>query len=94
MKLFSYNWSSYPNNLPEKTKDQMLFAFDEIVRVDVNDVAADWLGRVEGLGQVLNLGVDGVGLLVERALVDRVRTRLVDHFAEIESHQESSLFPG
>ena len=41
MKLFSYNWSSYPNNLPEKTKDQMLFAFDEIVRVDVNDVAAD-----------------------------------------------------
>ncbi len=52
----------------------MLFAFDEIVSVDVDDVTADRLRRVEGQRQVLVLRVDCARLLVKRALVDRVRT--------------------
>ncbi len=65
----------------------MLLSFDEIVGVDVDDVAADRLGRVEGQGQVLDLGVNGVGLLVEGALVDGVRAGVVDHFAEKNWHR-------
>jgi hypothetical protein len=67
--------------LPEQTEDEVLLSFDEIVGVDVDDVAADGLRRVEGQRQVLVLRVHRRRLLVERALVDRVRARVVDHLA-------------
>ena len=73
---------THSNDLPQESENEMLLSLDEIVSVDVDDVAADRLSGVQGQRQVLDLGVDRVGLLVERALVDGVRTRVVDHFAE------------
>ena len=38
---------TYSNNLPEKTEDQMGFAFAQIVSINVDDIAADRLSRVQ-----------------------------------------------
>ena len=76
---------AYPDDLPQEAQDQVLLALDQVVGVDVDHVAADGLGRVEGEGQVLHLGVHaGTGLLVDRALVYRVGARVVDDFTEIK----------
>lgn len=39
---------TYSNNLPEETEHKVLLAFTQIVSVDVDDIATNRLGRVEG----------------------------------------------
>ena len=59
----------------------MLLSLDEVVCVNVDDVAADGLGGVEGEGEVLNLGINaGTGFLVHSTLIDRLGARMVDDF--------------
>lgn len=77
--------NNYPNNLPQKSQNKVLFSFDQIVSVNVDDVAADRLGWVQSERQVFYLRVDRVGFLVEGAFVDGVRTRMINHFAEAQS---------
>ena len=72
---------THADDLPEEAEDEMGFAFGEVVGVDVDDVAADRLGRIEGQRQVLVLRVQRQVLRVDRPLVDRVRAREVHHFA-------------
>ena len=96
MKIVNYRLA-YPDDLPEEPKHQVLLALDQIVSVDVDDVAADGLGRVEGEGQVLHFGVDaGPGLFVHRALVDRIRAGVIDDFPATFSTENllALLVPG
>lgn len=51
------------------------------MRVNVDDVAADGLGGDQRQRQVLMFGVQREVLLVDGALVYRVRARVVYHFA-------------
>mmetsp|Transcript_11248 Transcript_11248/g.35887 ORF Transcript_11248/g.35887 Transcript_11248/m.35887 type:complete len:332 (-) Transcript_11248:59-1054(-) len=75
------------HDLPHKAQHEMgcLHAVHHVVRADVDHHTADRLGRVQRQVQVL---VDLVNVQVprpwqvERALVDRLRHRLVDQFAE------------
>ena len=61
-------------------------AVHEILRADVDDVAADGLGRVDGDGLVLvDLEVVEVGALVEHTLVDGLRDGIVDELADEET---------
>lgn len=39
---------TYSNNLPEETENQVRFAFAQIVSVDIDDIATNRLGRVQG----------------------------------------------
>ena len=71
------------DDLPEEAEHEVGRALGQVVRVDVDDVAADGLGRGEGERQVLVHPVQREVLLVDRALVDCVRTRVVDDFAGI-----------
>lgn len=59
----------------------MRFAFAQIVSVDVDDVAANRLGRVQGQRQILVHRVDRQVLHIDGSLVDRVRARMIDDFA-------------
>lgn len=59
----------------------MGLSLGEVVGVDVDDVAADGLGGVEGEGEVLPLRVGGQALLVDGALVDGLRDGQVDELA-------------
>ena len=60
----------------------MVLASVQVVRADVDDVAPDGLGRVEGEGEVLMHLVDAqAGRLVDGSLVDGARLRLVDQLA-------------
>ena len=59
----------------------MLLSLDEVVCVNVDNVAADGLCGVEGEGEVLNLGINaGTGFLVHSTLIDRLGARMVDNF--------------
>lgn len=58
-----------------------VFTFSQVMRVDVDDVAPDGLRRDQRQRQVLVLRVQREVLLVDRALVYRVRARVVYHFA-------------
>lgn len=60
----------------------MRFALGQVVGVDVDDVAADGLRRRQRQGEVLMLCVQGQVLLVDGALVDCVRTRVIYDFTE------------
>ena len=71
----------YSNNLPEESKHQMRFAFAQIVSIDIDDIAADRLRRIQSQRQILVHGVDSQILFVDGSLVDRIRTRVIDYFA-------------
>lgn len=71
---------TYTDDLPEQPEHQMRRAFGQVVSVDVDDVAADRLRGGESQRQVLVHPVEGQVLFVDRALVDRVWTRVVDDF--------------
>ena len=59
----------------------MLLSLNEVVCVNVDNVAADGLCGVEGEGEVLNLGINaGTGFLVHSTLIDRLGARMVDNF--------------
>ena len=59
----------------------MLLSLDEVVCVNVDNVAADGLCGVEGEGEVLHLGINaGTGFLVHSTLIDRLGARMVDNF--------------
>ena len=68
------------DNLPQETKDKMWLALHQVLCPDVDDVAADGTGRVEGQGLVL---VDGIGVefAVDGTLVDGTGDGRVDEFA-------------
>lgn len=72
---------TYSNNLPEEPKDQMGFAFSQIVCVNVDNVTANRLSRVQGQCQILVLGVECQVLLVDGSFIDRIRAWMIDHFA-------------
>ena len=56
----------------------MRLALGQIVGVNVDDVTADGLSGEEAQREVLVLRVQGQTLLVDGALVNRVRTGVVD----------------
>ena len=58
----------------------MRFSLGQIVSVYVDNIAAYRLSRVQGQGQILVLRVQRQVLLVDRPLVDRVGTRMIDDF--------------
>jgi hypothetical protein len=70
--------------LPQEAKNEMLFALNEVVCINVNDIAANGLSGIEGQCQILMLSIDGVGFLVEGSLVDSVRAGMINHFPKKE----------
>jgi hypothetical protein len=67
--------------LPEEAEDEMRFSQDQVISVNVDNVAADGLSRVEGQGKVLVLRVEGQVLDVDGSVVDGVGTGVIDDFA-------------
>lgn len=63
----------------------MRFAFAQIVSVNVDDIAANRLGRVEGQRQIFVHRVDRQILHIDGPLVDRIRARVIDDFASHET---------
>jgi hypothetical protein len=61
------------------------FAFAQIVSVNVDDIAANRLGRVEGQRQIFVHRVDRQILHIDGPLVDRIRARVIDDFASHET---------
>lgn len=59
----------------------MGFPFGQVVGVDVNNVATDWLGRVQGQRQIFVFRVQSQVFLVDGPLINRIRTRVIDDFA-------------
>jgi hypothetical protein len=57
------------------------FAFTQIVSVDVDDIAANRLGRVQGQRQIFVHRVNRQILHVDGSFVDRIRARMIDDFA-------------
>jgi len=73
------------DNLPNETEDQMGSSGNDVLGVNVDDVAADGTGRVEHEGVVLR-DLDRVGgLLVDGALVNGLGDGVVDELAEENS---------
>lgn len=72
---------AYPDDLPQETEDEVRLALGQVVSVDVDDVAADRLRRVQGKRQVLVFRVQRQVSFVDGTLVDRIRARVIDDFA-------------
>lgn len=70
------------DDLPQQAEDEMGLSLLQVVRIDVDDVAADRRRRHEGQRQILELRVHRQVLLVDRPLVDGVGTRVVDELAQ------------
>ena len=69
------------DDLPQETQDEVRPGIHDVLGANVDDVAADGGGRVEGQGLVL---VDGEGVqlaLVDGSLVNGARHRRVDQLA-------------
>jgi len=64
----------------------MWFAFGKVVRVNIDDIATDRLTGNQRQRQIFQLFVNGeiafVCFFVDRPLVDRIRTRMIDNFAK------------
>ena len=79
---------TYSYNLPHQAKNNVLFAFIEIIRSNVDNVAANRLCRPNGECQVLMTLVDAqrstrLTRLVNRLLMDRISLREVYQLATI-----------
>ena len=73
------------DNLPDNAKDQCGRSLDEIIGANVDNVAANGLGRVDGERVILVDLVDVEALEVESAVVHSVRHGAVDEFVEQHS---------
>lgn len=69
---------SYLDNLPEQPKDQVRASVHDVLGSDVDDVAADRAGRVEGQSLVLLDGEHIQLALVDGSLINSVGHRGVD----------------
>ena len=74
---------TYADNLPEETQDQVRLALSQIMGIDVDDVAADRLCRVESKSQVLVFGVESQVLHVDSTVIDGVGARVIDNFTNL-----------
>ena len=72
---------THSDDLPQQPKHEVRLSGVQILRSDVDDVAADGARRVERECEVLVHLVDAHLPLVDRALVDRVRACAVDQLA-------------
>lgn len=72
---------TYPDNLPKQTENKVGLSFGEIKSVNVDNVAADSLGRRLCQRQVFVFRVEGQVLLVDSSFVNRVRNRVIDNLA-------------
>lgn len=58
----------------------MLFALNEVMGINVDNVTADSLCGIQRQRQIFMLGIHCIGFFVDGSLVNGVRTRMVDHF--------------
>ncbi len=84
MCVLIYARVTHPDDLPQQPQHEVRLALVDVLGPDVDDVAADGLRRVERERQVLVDPVDGQVRLVDGALVDGARLRLVDQFAALD----------
>lgn len=59
----------------------MRFAFTQIVGINIDDIAADRLGRVQGQRQIFVHRVDRQIFHIDGSFVDCIRARMIDDFA-------------
>ena len=59
----------------------MLFSLNEVMGINIDNVTTNGLCGIQRQGEIFMLGVYCVGLLVDGSFINRVRTRMIDHFA-------------
>jgi len=65
---------AYSDNLPHESKNKVLLPSMQVLRANVDDIAANSLSRVQGQRQILvNLINAQLCASVDRSLVNRVR---------------------
>lgn len=81
MNLLIVLQSTYTDDLPDQTEDQVRLAVDQVLGTDVDDVATDGRGGVEHQRLVLVDGVHVQLLLVDGTLVNGIGHGRVDQLA-------------
>src|SRR5690348_11417576 len=72
------------DDLPDETENKMFTPFDQILRTDIDDTAANGFGRIDDHIVVFrHLERVDLGTLVEHTLVNSLGNRVIDQFASV-----------